>query len=195
MSRAIEIRGLRGAEQHLNTCPKEAQESLREAANKAADAAYREALIQITRVYTIDMANTARDMEVVNARGGSLMAYFRTRGRARGALNFNVQPRATSPSPGWTSKRGYSVEIIRGQFEDISSHFFWLRGRNGNVHLFRRNDPGSRKNGADYKRFSTVSTPQMLNNEKVMERVEEVTFATLEQVFTRGMDRRLMKGV
>ena len=35
----------------------------------------------------------------------------------------------------------------------------------------------------------------MLQNEKVMGKVEEVTLATLEEVFARGMDRRLSKGV
>lgn len=43
--------------------------------------------------------------------------------------------------------------------------------------------------------FSGLSTAEMLGSKEVVEKVSEVTKSTLEEVFARGMERRLKKEV
>ena len=65
------------------------------------------------------------------------------------------------------------------------------------MHLARRSDTTARDKDSskDLHIFRTVSTPQMLGNEDVSKKVSEVTKATLEEVFAKGMERRLLKGI
>ncbi|MDD2351506.1 MAG: hypothetical protein PHD08_08575 [Synergistaceae bacterium] len=186
---SVEIKNLDRIEQLIRAMPKEAEKELRKAVNKAEDAAHREALIQITRVYTVKMEAIAKELIGIKASGSSLQAILKSRGRPRGAGNFNVYPKNVNPNPGWTSRSGYSAEIITGKTSQLSSNYFWLSGKNNNVHLFKRAD--SSKRGKDFEIFATVSTPQMLENENVIDRVAEVTLAQLEAVFMKGMERRL----
>lgn len=186
---SVEIKNLDRIEQLIRAIPAEAEKELRKAVNKAEDAAHREALIQITRVYTIKMEAIAKELVGIKASGSSLQAILKSRGRPRGAGNFNVYPKNINPDPGWTSRSGYSAEIITGQTSQLSRNYFWMSGKNSNVHLFKRTD--SSRRGKDFEIFATVSTPQMLENENVIDRVAEVTLTQLEAVFMKGMERRL----
>jgi len=188
----VEIKNLDRIEQLIGAMPKEAEKELKKAVNKAEDAAHREALIQITKVYTVKMEAIAKELIGIKASGSSLQAILKARGRPRGAGNFNVYPKNVNPDPGWTSRSGYSAEIITGKTSQLSRDYFWMSGKNNNVHLFKRKD--SSKRGKDFKIFATVSTPQMLENENVIDRVAEVTLAQLEAVFMKGMERRLSMG-
>lgn len=192
MAISIEIKNLDRIEELIKSIPEEAEKELRKAVNKAEEAAHREALIQITRVYTIKMEAIAKEFTSIRASGSSLQAILQSRGRTRGAGNFNVTPKNMNPNPAWISKIGYSAEIIRGQTSHLSKDYFWLRGKGNNVHLFSRENRSDR--GNVFKRFSTVSTPQMLGNEAVISKVQDITLAELEAVFIKGMERRLSKG-
>lgn len=187
---SVEIKNLDRIEQLIRAIPAEAEKELRKAVNKAEDAAHREALIQITRVYTIKMEAIAKELVGIKASGSSLQAILKSRGRPRGAGNFNVYPKNMNPDPAWTSRSGYSAEIITGKTSQLSRNYFWLSGKNNNVHLFKRED-NTRKHRNDYEIFASVSTPQMLENKEVMDKVTEVTLTQLEAVFMKGMERRL----
>ena len=194
----IEIRGLEDIKKYLEAMPDEAESVLRTSVNKALETAHREALIQISRRYTISMQGVEKEFNEVKAKGGSIAARLESRGRPRGAMNFNVSPKEGSPSPAWTSKRGYASEILSGQFEDISSGYFWIRLKGGHVHLARRSKEKETVDGKEvyvnrYRVFRTVSTPQMLGNKDVSEKVTEVTKAALEDIFSTAMERRLTR--
>jgi len=186
---SVEIKNLDRIEQLIRVMPKEVEKELRKAVNKSVAVAHREALIQITRVYTVKMEAIAKELTGIKASGSSLQAILKSRGRPRGAGNFNVYPKNVNPDPGWTSRSGYSAEIITGKTSQLSRDYFWMSGKNNNVHLFKRID--SSKRGKDFEIFATVSTPQMLENENVIDRVAEVTLSQLEAVFMKGMERRL----
>lgn len=200
MARSVEIK-LEGADdlrRYLAAMPRETESVLRSSVNRAVKAAHNEALIQITRKYTISMSGVEKDLREFTARGGSIVARLVGSGRPRGALNFHVLPSERNPSPhAWTSKRGYIAEILHGAVEDISRDYFWIRLKGGNVHLARRRDTTARDKDSskDLHIFRTVSTPQMLGNEDVSKKVSEVTKATLEEVFAKGMERRLLKRI
>ncbi len=186
---SVEIKNLDRIEQLIRAMPKEAEKELRKAVNKSVAVAHREALIQITRVYTVKMEAVSKELKGFRASGSSLQAILQSRGRPRGAGNFNVYPKNMNPDPAWTSRSGYSAEIITGQTSQLSRNYFWMSGKNSNVHLFKRTD--SSRRGKDFEIFATVSTPQMLENENVIDRVAEVTLTQLEAVFMKGMERRL----
>lgn len=188
----VEIKNLDRIEQLVKAIPKAAEKELRKAVNKAEQAAHREALIQITRVYTVKMEAVAKELTGIRASGSSLQAMLKSKGRPRGAGNFNVYPKNMNPDPGWTSRSGYSAEIIAGKTSQLSRNYFWLSGKNNNAHLFKRKD--SSRRGKDLEIFATVSTPQMLANKGVINRVAEVTLTQLEAVFMRGMEHRLSMG-
>lgn len=193
-----EIRGLDDIKKYLEAIPDEAESVLRQSVNKAVQIAHREALIQISRRYTISMQSVEKEFKEISAKGGSIAARLESRGRPRGAVNFNVNPKEGSPSPAWTSKRGYATEILRGQFEDVSNDYFWIQLKGGHVHLARRSKEKEIVNGKEvsvtrYRVFRTVSTPQMLGNEEVSEKVTEVTKAALENIFSAAMERRLTR--
>lgn len=190
MARSVEI-NLDGAEnlrRYLEAMPRETETVLRRSVNRALKTAHTETLIQITRTYTISMNAVEKDLKEFVAKGGSIVARLSSRGRPRGALNFNITPAERSPKPAWTSKTGYTAEILRGQRKPVSKKYFWIRLRAGNVHLARRD-------GKKLRVFHSVSTPQMLGNETVSKKVTEVTKAELEKVFAQGMERRLLKGL
>lgn len=191
----IEIRGLEDIKKYLEAMPDEAESVLRTSVNKALETAHREALIQISRRYTISMQGVEKEFNEVKAKGGSIAARLESRGRPRGAMNFNVSPKEGSPSPAWTSKRGYASEILSGQFEDIGPDYFWIALKGRNVHLARRRDPSRRdkESSKDLRIFRTVSTPQMLGNKDVSEKVTEVTKAALEDIFSAAMERWLTR--
>ncbi|MDO5115995.1 MAG: hypothetical protein Q4D58_07875 [Synergistaceae bacterium] len=188
----IEIRGLEDIKRYLEAMPDEAGSVLRTSVNRALAAAHREALIQISRRYTISMQGVEKELREIRAKGGSIAAKLESRGRPRGLLNFNVHPKKETPAPAWTSKRGYATEILSGQFEDISRDYFWIALKGGSVHLARRAEP-SKRDKKNLRIFKTVSTPQMLGNKDVAEKVTEVTKATLEEIFARSMERRLTR--
>lgn len=200
MARNVEIK-LDGADdlrRYLAAMPRETESVLRSSVNRAVKAAHSEALIQITRKYTISMNSVEKDLHEFITHGGSIVARLTGRGRPRGALNFNVRPSEPNPSPhAWTSKQGYIAEILHGAVEDVSRDYFWIRLKGGNVHLARRLDSNARDEDSnkDLHIFRTVSTPQMLGNEDVSKKVSEVTKAKLEEVFAKGMERRLLKGI
>ena len=191
----IEIRGLEYIEKCLEAVPGEAESVLRQSVNKALQIAHREALIQISRRYTISMQGVEKEFKEIRAKGGSIAARLESRGCPRGAMNFNVYPKEGSPFPAWTSKRGYATEILSGQFEDVSPDYFWIALKGRNVHLARRKDPSKRdkESNKDLRIFKTVSTPQMLGNEEVSEKVVEATKAALENIFSAAMERRLTR--
>lgn len=192
----IEIRGLEDIKKYLEAMPNEAESVLRTSVNKALKTAHREALIQISRRYTISMQGVEKEFKEIQAKGGSIAARLESRGRPRGARNFNVHPKEENPTPhAWTSKRGYASEILSGQFEDIGPDYFWIALKGRNVHLARRRDPSRRdkESSKDLRIFRTVSTPQMLGNKDVSEKVTEVTKAALEDIFSAAMERRLTR--
>lgn len=104
----IEIRGLEDIKKYLEAMPNEAESVLRTSVNKALKTAHREALIQISRRYTISMQGVEKEFK--------------------------------------------EIQAIR-----------------------------------------TVSTPQMLGNKDVSEKVTEVTKAALEDIFSAAMERRLTR--
>lgn len=197
MAHGIEIK-LEGADdlrRYLAAMPRETESVLRSSVNRAVKAAHNEALIQISRRYTISMAGVEKDMKEFIAKGGNIVAKLTSRGRPRGALNFDISPSESSPKRAWTSKTGYIAQVLRGTAKPVSRDYFWIELKGGNVHLARRRDTKARdKNSSkDLRIFRTVSTPQMLGNEDVSKKVSEVTKATLEEVFAKGMERRLLK--
>lgn len=198
MARGIEIK-LEGGDdlrRYLAAMPRETESVLRSSVNRAVKAAHNEALIQISRTYTISMQGVERDLKEFTAKGGSIVAKLIGRGRPRGALNFDISPSEATPKRAWTSKSGYRAQILRGVSKTVSRDYFWIELKGGNVHLARRQDPSARDKDSnkDLHVFRTVSTPQMLGNKDVAEKVSEVTKATLEDVFAKGMERRLLKG-
>ena len=76
---SVEIKNLDRIEQLIRAIPAEAEKELRKAVNKAEDAAHREALIQITRVYTIKMEAIAKELVGIKASGSSLQAILKSR--------------------------------------------------------------------------------------------------------------------
>lgn len=193
MAVELNIENLQIIRRFLEELPEEAEKVFRSSANSALKKAHREALIQISRRYTIGMAAVEKDLKEIAVRGGSAAATLYSRGRPRGARNFNVRPYG-APDPGYTSRSGYAAEILRGSARSVSRDYFWLRGRGGNVIFARRIDAGDHSKGstksANLEVFSTVSTPQMLGNEEVFEKVSEVTKTALEELFAKGMERR-----
>lgn len=194
--RTLEV-GIEGGgklQRFLAAMPDEAAGALRTAVTAALKAVHTEALIQISRHYTIGMPAVEKELRAVGiSGGGSLVAQLKSRGRSRGALNFNVTPRQEKPSRPWSSKEGYNVEVTRGQKKHIGREYFWTILRGGNTHLVRREQSSDRKGRGKIKVFQSVSTPQMLGNPAVAEKVGEKARATLEEVFARAMDRRLLK--
>lgn len=178
--------------------PADAKKQLRLSANRAGEAAHREALIQISRKYTIGMSAAEKDLRLTRATGDSAVSILRSKGRPRGARNFNITPFLTpSPGRGASSKGGYSVEIERGARRKVQK-YFWLQTSSG-PHLFRFIHGGGRgKRGgkvrSGYRIFKTISVPQMLENEEVVSKVSDITLRTLEDTFAKGMERRLEKG-
>lgn len=199
MARNVEIK-LEGADdlrRYLAAMPRETESVLRSSVNRAVKTAHNEALIQISRTYTISMRNVERDLKEFLAKGGSIVAKLASRGRPRGALNFDISPSEANPKRAWTSKSGYRAQILRGVSRAVSRDYFWIELKGGNVHLARRQNPSARDKDSnrDLHIFKTVSTPQMLGNKDVSEKVSEATKQTLEEVFAKGMERRLMKGI
>ena len=116
MARSVEIK-LDGADdlrRYLAAMPRETESVLRSSVNRAVKTAHNEALIQISRTYTISMRNVERDLKEFLAKGGSIVAKLASRGRPRGALNFDISPSEANPKRAWTSKSGYRAQILRG---------------------------------------------------------------------------------
>lgn len=184
-------------ERYFTSVPEAAQKQLRQSVKKALKKAHQEALIQISRRYTIGMSATERDLREFIYTGGSVSAALVGRGRSRGALNFAITPKSVSPDgKAWTSKGGYMGEILSGAKGRLSSDWAWIRLRGGNVHLARRSEANMNKRDKasikGLKVFWSVSTPQMLLHKDVLPKVTEATRAALEEAFLKGIKRRLL---
>lgn len=194
----VRIENIAEIEKYLLAMPEDTKKQLRLSANRAGEAAHREALIQISRNYTIGMAATEKDLHLTRAKSDSIVSILWAKGRPRGARNFNITPFLTpSSKKGASSKSGYSVEIEKGNRRKIKK-YFWLQTAAG-PHLFRyvyENGKGKRggKIRKGYRIFKTISVPQMLENENVGTIVGEVTLRTLEDTFARGMTRIIERG-
>ncbi len=185
---AVEIKGLKEAQRLLQTFPEETRKAHLRAVNKAAADAHVAAVRGVVETYTISVEAVVRDLHLVRASGNGATAMLKSSGRTRGLGNFDVTPKP-SAFP-WTSKRGYTATILRGQTKSFSKDYFWLASSSGHITLFRR--VGGKN---VYKKAESVSTPQMAGNPKVQERIERVTRETLERVFEVGMRKALERRI
>ena len=193
----INIDGLKHINAWLTAMPEEANAVLRSSIRSTVKAAHREALIQISRRYTISMQATEKNLQEITSRGSPASAYLLAKGRRRRIYNFKIAPKK-EPETGWTSSDGYDVEIVRGQKHHLSKSLFWVRTKNGPVltsYKTERGRRGGRMRVGYNSPFSGLSTAEMLGSKEVVEKVSEVTKSTLEEVFARGMERRLKKEV
>ena len=191
----INIDGLKHINAWLTAMPEEANAVLRSSIRSALKAAHNEALIQISRRYTISMEATEKNIREIMTLGSPANAQLIAKGRRRRIFNFDISPKK-EPDTGWTSFDGYDVEIVRGQKHHLPNSLFWVRTKNGPVLTSYKTKTGKRggKERVGYNSpFSGLSTAQMLGNEEVAEKVSEVTKSTLEEVFAKGMERRLRK--
>lgn len=200
MARGIEIKidGLEHLKEYLAAMPSETESVLRRSAKRAVQAGHNEALIQISRRYTISMNATERNLYEETGNGSAIYAQLIAKGRRRRIFNFEITPK-NSPKTGWTSPRGYDVEVVRGQKSRLPSSLFWVHTKNGPVLTSYKFDTKPGKRGGKVRvgydsPFTGLSTAQMLGHEDVESKVNQTMRETLEDVFAKGMERRLLKG-
>ena len=180
----------------LELMPEATQNSIAASANKALEKAHTQALVGVARAYTISMQAAASDFKPRKASKGTLRAMLNIKGRPRGAREFNASPRLSPPPGRGLTSRRQTIEIKRGQSRSLSG-YFWLHTKGGD-HLFRFKYGNSRgpKGGrirSGYKIFKTLTVPQMVENDAVLEPVVQAAEKTFSETFRAAMDRRLLK--
>ena len=98
MARGIEIKidGLEHLKEYLAAMPSETESVLRRSAKRAVQAGHNEALIQISRRYTISMNATERNLYEETGNGSAIYAQLIAKGRRRRIFNFEITPKKLS---------------------------------------------------------------------------------------------------
>lgn len=184
---------------YLAAMPRDAESVLRSSVRRAVRVGHDEALIQISRRYTITPVATERNLYEIMAGGSVPYAQLVAKGRRRRVANFNISPKS-NPARGWTSSKGYDVEIVHGQKSHLPPQLFWVRTKNGPVLTSYKFDDELGPRGGKVRKgyespFTGLSTAQMLGHQDVESKVNAKIRETLEEVFAKGMERRLRKGI
>lgn len=184
----VETKELKRVAVELSAFPKVAPKAMSAALNRTIATVKTDMRREAVAAYEVKSADVAKSLSVKKASPSRLTASAISAGRPIALIHFKVKPRKP-PSKRTAKQVMVKIKKSEGYTTIGTKPSAFVQDVNGAVNVFKR--IGAKR--LPIKRLYSLSVPQMISNEEVINRITEKAHETLDKRVTHEINYRLKK--